>query len=85
MTVGTLVRLATSMKRAAKAGVRLKCVRWSNWYAICINFSSDHGLPRISIPTGIPIGASAVAGENPMGTVTTGEPVRAARMPFRWL
>ncbi len=39
------------------------------------------------MPIGIPMGAEDVAGENPMGIVITGLPVKAARMPFRpdWL
>jgi len=45
-------------------------------------FGSVQGRPRISIPIGTPIGASSVAGENPAGIVTTGNPVTAPRIPF---
>ena len=83
VTDGTEEYECTSTDIFANAGIRLTCVRLEMWEAMLMSMLSLQGLPKISIPIGTPIGASTVEGEKPAGTVTTGEPVRAARIPFR--
>lgn len=81
--VGTELLSKTSMELFAKEGIRRTCLRPERCDAILRSLLSLQGSPRISIPMGTPIGASSVGGEKPAGTVTTGDPVRAARIPFR--
>ena len=80
--VGTSAKLLASTFCSANNGIRRTRVFCSIWNASCSSFFSDQGLPRISAPIGTPFGAESVAGENPAGIVTTGDPVNAARIPF---
>ena len=63
-------------------GTFLKCECCSNPYAISSNVPSVYGLPRISIPTGTPIGANSSGVEKPPGTTTAGKPVTEPIAPF---
>src|ERR1700682_326798 len=72
---------------AGNAGVETggfrRCVACSKPKASFINSGSAHARPRSSIPTGTPIGASAVGVEKPAGTSMAGNPARAAITPLR--
>ncbi len=81
--VGTSLYVTTSTDRFANTSILLTCVRSAKWEAMFKSLLSDQGSPRISIPIGTPIGASAVYGEKPAGIVTTGNPVRATSIPLR--
>ena len=63
-------------------GGRRYLVACSNEYANLSKVGSLQGLPKNSIPTGTPIGADSLRGENPAGIVIAGKPVIDPRTPF---